>query len=92
MNATSHGAWWMSIAIVGRSPYAAQTSGELSSYSWKFRTAWTSWTLRFWAQARALAASISESQKTISTPALSASSWMLSDTSLTNGIASPSEM
>ena len=80
------------MAIVGRSPYAAQTSGELSSNSWKLRTAWTPWTLRFWAQASALAASISESQNAISTPAFSASALMLSDTSLTNGIDSPSEM
>ncbi len=55
-------------------------------------TPWAPWTFRFWAQASALAASISESQKSSSWPAFSASSRMPSETSFTNGTESPSEM
>ena len=92
MKAIWQGGWMMSIAMVGTLPYAAQISGELSWKTWKLRTPWAPWTFRFWAQARALAASISESQNRSSWPAAVAASLMPSDTSLTNGTESPSEM
>ena len=92
MKAIWQGGWMMSIAIVGTLPYAVQISGELSWKTWKLRTPWTPWTLRFCAHDRAFAASISESQKTSSCPASAAASLMPSETSLTNGTESPREM
>src|SRR3954451_18869961 len=92
MKATWQGGWMMSIAIVGRLPYASQISLLESWKTWKFSTPWTPWTLRFCAHASALAASISESQNASSWPASAAACLMPSETSLTNGTLSPSEM
>src|SRR5829696_1086417 len=92
MNAVWHGGWMMSIAIVGTEPYASQISGELSWKTWKLRTPWTCWTLKFCAHSSAFAWSIWESQKARSWPASSAAALMPSETSLTNGTESPSEM
>ena len=92
MNATWHGGWMMSMAIVGRLPYAVQISGDDFWSTWKFSTPSTPWTFIWLAQSSAVAVSILLSQKKTFWPR-SLPAWMMpSETSLTNGTESPREM